>query len=391
QHQNPASLLWWTRRIIQLRQRHRAFGRGRFRWVEHDNKKVLAFFREYDGETILVVANLSRFSQSVALDLSLRRGSEPVELFGRTPFPVVTSDPYPLTLGPHNFFWFGLRPTGAAEPGEDERRPVREVLPRLRTMERWEDAVRDPGRSRLEDALVPFLARQRWYAGKGREVRQVEVEDAVPIPGGGSADTGEGSVPILLAVCRVEFLEEDDHRYLVPLAWKPPSEVEAHLDRNPGTAVGRLAVRNEGEGLLVDAAGYGGFGPRLLRLIREGRRVQGMGSVLEGARDRPEAFDDEDDGLETRLGSAEQSNTSLVFGSRWILKLLRRLEDGVNLDREVGRYLGARDFQHTPLVAGAVTYRRQAVSAGGRAPVDATAAVLQRFVPNEGDAWEWTL
>src|SRR5690606_4000452 len=88
--------------------------------------------------------------------------------------------------------------------------------------------------------------------------------------------------------------------------------------------------------------------------------------------------------LRIRLGSAEQSNTSIVYGERWILKLFRRLEEGVNLDRELGEHLTRVGFPHTPDVVGAIEYR------AGRAPT-ATAAVLQCWVPNQSDAWEFTL
>src|SRR5512138_2917016 len=87
QQANPSSLLWWTRRLIALRKRFKAFGRGTIEFLYPDNRKVLAFIRRYENESILVIANLSRFSQYVQLDLSSVRGSIPVELFGRSEFP----------------------------------------------------------------------------------------------------------------------------------------------------------------------------------------------------------------------------------------------------------------------------------------------------------------
>src|SRR5690606_32248873 len=85
-----------------------------------------------------------------------------------------------------------------------------------------------------------------------------------------------------------------------------------------------------------------------------------------------------------RLGSAEQSNTSLVYGDRWILKLLRRLHEGTNLDRELGAHLRRQGFAHTPEVVGALEYRV------GRGEA-MTAGVLQTFAQSQGDAWEFTL
>jgi maltose alpha-D-glucosyltransferase/alpha-amylase len=108
QEANPSSLLWWMRRIIALRRRHRVFGRGSLRLVEADNRHVFAFLRADGNETILVVANLSRYAQPVNLELAELAGRRPVELFGAVSFPTIGRDPYPLTLGPHGFLWLAL-------------------------------------------------------------------------------------------------------------------------------------------------------------------------------------------------------------------------------------------------------------------------------------------
>src|SRR5207237_7126200 len=98
------------RRLIALRKRHPAFGRGSIEFIYPDNRKILAFVRQLADQRILVVANLSRFAQFASLDLQDYPGMVPVELFGRTEFPSVGDGPYPMTLGPHSFFWFSLEP-----------------------------------------------------------------------------------------------------------------------------------------------------------------------------------------------------------------------------------------------------------------------------------------
>src|SRR5260370_4153118 len=102
------------RRLIALRKRHRAFGRGTLELLRPENRKVLAFVRAYESEQILCVANLSRFLQVVELDLSKWKGMVPVELFGATELPAVGDTPYFLTLGPHSFYWFAMQPRAAA-------------------------------------------------------------------------------------------------------------------------------------------------------------------------------------------------------------------------------------------------------------------------------------
>ena len=109
QEKTPTSLLRWMRRLIQVRCKHKAFGRGTFQALAPANKKVLVFLRSYGADTILCVNNLSRFYQYVELDLSAYVGHQPVELWGDTPFPVIGETPYLLTLGPHNFMWLQLK------------------------------------------------------------------------------------------------------------------------------------------------------------------------------------------------------------------------------------------------------------------------------------------
>src|SRR5207253_2270403 len=69
QQNNPSSLLWWMKRLIALRKQHAAFGRGTIEFLRPSNSKVIAFVRRYDGQNLLMVANLSRFVQPVQLDL----------------------------------------------------------------------------------------------------------------------------------------------------------------------------------------------------------------------------------------------------------------------------------------------------------------------------------
>src|SRR6185437_9096345 len=105
QHNNPHSLFWWTKRLIEHRKRFRAFGRGSLEFLDPSNRKVLAFYRCIDQECILMIANLSRFTQYVELNLSRFKGFTPVEIFGRSDFPAIGENPYIITLGPHSFYW----------------------------------------------------------------------------------------------------------------------------------------------------------------------------------------------------------------------------------------------------------------------------------------------
>jgi maltose alpha-D-glucosyltransferase/alpha-amylase len=108
QERTPTSLLRWMRRLIQVRKKFKAFGRGTQRFIETGNRAVLVFLREHEDETILCVNNLSRYAQPVELDLREFEGYAPVELWSEKPFPAIGELPYFFTMGPHNFYWFRL-------------------------------------------------------------------------------------------------------------------------------------------------------------------------------------------------------------------------------------------------------------------------------------------
>ena len=120
QERNPSSLLWWMRRMIAMRKRFKAFGCGSLEVQSSDNPKVLTFIRSHAEEKLLVVINLSRFSQTVTVDLSHYAGMIPEELFSRNRFPLIQEARYHFTMGPYGYFWFVLRSTEArTEPHED--------------------------------------------------------------------------------------------------------------------------------------------------------------------------------------------------------------------------------------------------------------------------------
>ncbi|CAA9549940.1 MAG: GH13_16 / GH13_36 / GH13_4 / GH13 / GH13_ 17 / GH13_23 / GH13_31 / GH13_40 / GH13_35 / GH13 _29 / GH13_30 / GH13_20 / GH13_2 / GH13_1 / GH13 _34 / GH13_18 / GH13_21 / GH13_37 / GH13_19 / GH13_10 [uncultured Thermomicrobiales bacterium] len=110
QQRTPTSFLSWTKRMIAVRKRYKAFGRGSLEFLHPENLKVLVYVRRYEAETLLCIVNLSRFVQYAELDLSEFNGRQPVELIGETRFPTIGDLPYFLTLGPHAFYWFRLEP-----------------------------------------------------------------------------------------------------------------------------------------------------------------------------------------------------------------------------------------------------------------------------------------
>ncbi len=120
QQADASSLLNWMRNMIALRKLFKVFGRGTLRFLEPTNRKILAYLREYDGEQVLCVANLSRVWQPVQLDLAGLEGMIPVEMLGYVEFPAIGRECYPLTLGPYDFLWLELQTPSMGANHEQE-------------------------------------------------------------------------------------------------------------------------------------------------------------------------------------------------------------------------------------------------------------------------------
>jgi maltose alpha-D-glucosyltransferase / alpha-amylase len=377
QQNNPHSLLWWMKRLIALRKRYRAFGRGELEWLYPENRKVLAFLRRYEDERVLVVANLSRHAQYAELDLSEHRGTTPVELFGRTEFPRIGDLPYLLTLAPHTFYWFSL------EPQRLEVQRPEALLPYVRIDGEWDEVLGDRYRHALEELLPSYIRSRRWFRSKSRRIKTAEVLDAVRVP----REAGTGVAPqagpdAFVIMVHLEFTEGDPETYVLPLTVIGPDyegpEIPSH------GRVARLRTRR-GDMLLIDAGVDPMFGRAVLHAVSRRRTLGGAaGKVTAFATPAfRQVRGPADADLDPQPMQVEQTNTSVIYGDRLVLKLFRRLEDGVNPDVEIGRFLTERGFPHTPPLAGGLDYRRQ-----GRA---CSLAILQGFVANEGDAWSYTL
>src|SRR5579862_4170757 len=136
QTRDRSSLLNWMKRMLQVRKTSQAFGRGTLRFIRPGNRKVLVYLREYKNDVIVCVANLARTAQPVEVNLSEFKGTVPIELIGRTPFPPVGELPYLLTLPGYGFYWFQLS-REVQPPSWHEERLQRDELPVLVLFDEW--------------------------------------------------------------------------------------------------------------------------------------------------------------------------------------------------------------------------------------------------------------
>jgi maltose alpha-D-glucosyltransferase/alpha-amylase len=367
QQNNPSSLLWWMRRLIGARRRSPSLARGDIEFLYPENRKVIAFLRTLGEERTLVVANLARSAQFVELDLSRFDGQVPVELFGPTHFPRIGQLPYFITLGPYGYFWFRL------QPDEREEEVAATPPPTLTTRGSWIDLLGEAGRPALERTLPRFLVRQRWFGAKGRQVATVEVTDAIRLGSGRDASDG------VVALVDVSFTEGEPVTYALPIVGRREGD-----DVGPEYVLARVEAA-DGVWLLVDGLRDAGVAAAMLELI--GRRRVARSDRLRLVGTRAEGFSRlrGAEPLDPQFGWGEQSNTSVTYGDRLVLKLFRRIGQGVNPELEVGRFLTDQtSFRHTPPTAGAIELT-------GGPDAGSTVAILQGYVQNEGDAWRYAL
>lgn len=375
QQRNPNSLLWWMKRLLALRKRWKAFGRGTIEFLHPDNRKVLAFIRRWENERILVVANLSRFSQAAELDLSEFKDFVPIELFGRSEFALISAKPYFLTLSPHAGFWFSLEKKSARI--ELQSSPTRSS--KITLTEKWEELFRTTGREKLENLLLHFVRASHWFRSADKELVAVRLQETIPLP---LNATGRARL-VLLAV---EFAQGDPEQYLLPLTFtKDPQSEEVARDF-PEAIIGRIELHRKKEsGLLHDATADPEFGAALADLIFSSRDLKADRGILAGA--RASAFRPPRNGAvelpPPTLVKEEHHHIGIRFRDQFFLKLFRQLEPGTNSEIEIGQFLSRKNFAQVPTLAGWLEFRR---TTGDRVSL----GTLSTAVPNSRNAWAHT-
>ncbi|HEY77818.1 MAG TPA: maltose alpha-D-glucosyltransferase [Dehalococcoidia bacterium] len=383
QQNNPDSLLWWMKRIIATRKRFKAFSRGTIDFLLPENRKILAFLRQYQDESILVVANLSRLAQHTSLNLAELAGRVPVEVFGQAEFPPIGESPYFITLGPYAFYWFLL------EPRQPERidlhtAPSEISVPTLAISGDWQDLYKRGNRTMLEASLLGYIRQCRWYGGKARYPQSAKIQDVIAIP--------YGTCLASLTLVQIDYSEGEPETYLIPVTFASGEKAGHILNESPQAVVASLKLKGKGsngEGIIYDALIEGDFCQVLLNAIARQRRFRGeKGEII--ASYIPSVFRNmrgtAEETRESYLLKGEQSNTSVVYGNRLKLKVFRRLEEGISPELEIGRFLTGKDpFPNASTLAGSIEYQARR----GFEPI--TLGVLHGYIQNEGDAWRYTL
>ena len=359
------------RRLIAERKRWRAFGHGTIEFLQPKNAKILAFVREAGEESVLVVANLSRFTQAAELDLSAYAGLVPMEIFSRSKFMEIRPGGTLFTLGPHVFYWLALRRKGTVRKGDDAA-----AIPVIEQAIDWSGPVKIELRELLERELLPvYFENCRWFPGRNRQLRELKITENFGI------QPERSSARFLLV--HAAFAEGLPETYILPLQCSSGELGSRILAEAPQAVVARFNGGAE-EQVLHDAIYDGNFRAILLESFARtgwitGRLRARQGRFLDAAEIQRVAAD-------SKVIAVGGSNSTVSYGGVYFLKLYRRLEWGKQPEEELARYLTeTREFPATPRYVGGLQYTS---SLGG--PV-ATIALLFNFVQNQGDGWSYTV
>ncbi|AEU35513.1 maltose alpha-D-glucosyltransferase [Granulicella mallensis] len=375
---DPSSLLHWTRNMIALRKLFQVFGRGSLEFLHPSNRKVLAYIRDHkyeDGasETVLCVANLSRFAQPVALDLAQFAGRQPMEMLGYVAFPEITDQPYTLTLAPYSFFWLELQPAPPKPEAPTIESPAEHealagIVPNKTQASPTLSIgilLQGGGHELLQQLLPNYLEQQRWFGSKSRKIRSATVGSSLALA------NSEYAVTLI----DVTYDNGSTERYQLPLAIAAGDAAETLRKNSPKAILATLGDASSGS-VLYDATASEGFRQALLEMFITSPKADATLVASHSPAFDPASLSQ----TESRVGSAEQSNTSLLFGQTAILKLFRRLQPGENPDVEISRFLtDVAHFDRIPAYLGELHHEADGT----------TLAFLQAFAANEGDGWSW--
>ena len=364
QKTNPRSLLWRTKRLIELRKNHLAFSRGTLEFLFPDNHKVLTFLRCSQQETLLIVINLSRYIQYVELDLSQFENQSLIELFGNTKFPPIIKDqPYFLTLGGYSFYYFQIY-----ETQEEMDKNIHQ--PKDFYADNLADFISNEFASCFEKTIINYLPSCRWFKSKIRTIKSSVITDQVLI---------KANELFYLLFVDIEFNEGEKEKYLLPVTILPLHELPKNTNTN--SIIFYITERNKYA--VLDALILETACDVLLTMFNNKQIRTKTGDIKTHIMSSIKTAHDSKTGKSIKLLTNDQSNSSIIFNDNLILKLFRKCDPGLNPDVEINTYLTTKKFRYTPKFIGDIQYKNKDNCY--------TLGMLQEYIPNQNDAWGYIL
>ncbi|MGF7218660.1 maltose alpha-D-glucosyltransferase/alpha-amylase [Spirosoma lacussanchae] len=368
QRRNTSSLFWFMKRMIHLRKRYKAFGRGDMTFLPVENPKVLAFTRTYEDQTLLVIVNLSKFAQPAAVELSGFGGYVPVEVFSKNAFPPVPdNETYVFTLAAHDYQWFILEKVAAESVSLSQ-------LPGLRIND-WPGLLQGRTREQLENEILPaYLPKTDWFGADKPPVY------GLTITAQASLSLAEGSAYVLLL--EVAYERGLPETYQLTLAFAGSGAADKLTSNCPQAVMASLQVGTE-TGVLCDGLYMAEVQLALLRHIA-GEQTRLADNLVFLTTPMLQEYVREHGDSKPKLSTAERGYASIMYDLSWQLKLYRKVDLATNPDTELTRFLSEQaDFAHVPAYAGAL----ELGPAGNRVML----GVMQRMEDRHGDGKSYIL
>ncbi|HEY3405887.1 MAG TPA: maltose alpha-D-glucosyltransferase, partial [Ohtaekwangia sp.] len=369
QEENSSSLLWWMKHVLAMRKRLNIFGRGQLKVIESSNAKVLSFVRIHEKQRLIVVVNLSQFSQATTLDLKEYKDCDITEVFSQNRFMNVEEGDYTITIGPYGYFWFQV---DAAE--KKEKADASGELPLLRTDISWERLLDNYNevRSFERKILPPFMKKCRWFGGKAKVISKTSVHKTIPVKVDGDTH--------FLTIIEVHYVQRLPELYFLPLTFVPSDNILERVEYTVQSVVCRAEIQGKA-GFIMDSSYDKVFRDYLfLSMDRELKLKYDDGATLLFNSSVFTKIDRTRE-VDSKILKSDQSNTAIIYNDQYFFKFYRKLEREINPDLEVVRFLSENTtFQNSPKYAGSVEYHEPD---GGTIVF----GLLQEKVENQGEAW----
>lgn len=370
QHRNTSSLFWFMKRIINIRKKHKAFGRGDLQFINIQNPKVLVFTRSYEDETLLIIVNLSKFSQAAEVDLLPYKGYVPIEIISKNRFPIIKEDgAYSFTLSPYAFECFVLE---KIHEGADTNK----LLPHL-ILDEWAHALEEPNKLIIETTILPsYVLRSVWCTDHGRSIYSIQIINHAVI------QLTENNAYILLL--EVTFERGLPEIYQLIVGYAKGGQAVTINENHPQAVIAQLSVGGD-DGIFCDAL----YMPELPRAIFEHMARQtkmiippstlsfnGNAEMREYLNTHPE--------IKSKIHVGDPANTSIGFDNKFFLKIYRKVDMVTNADMEITRFLSEKaGFEHVPHFKGAIEWSM------GKDPI--VLGMMQEMIENHGNGHTYML
>jgi maltose alpha-D-glucosyltransferase/alpha-amylase len=332
---------------------------------------VLCFARTYQEQKIIVVANLSQFSQATNLNLTEYKDCDITEVFSQNRFMNVGAGEYPITIGPYGYFWF----QADASEKKDSTKTSNELF-LFKTDISWERLFSNYNEVRIIERkiLQPFMKKCRWFGGKAKVISKMSISKVIPVKVEGETH--------FMTIIQVDYVQRLPELYFLPMCFVPSDSIFDKVEYTAQSVISRAEIQGKA-GFILDSSYDRTFRDFLFIGMDKKIRIKDEGGTLEF---NSSVFTKLNaDKVESKILKADQSNTAIIYNDQFFFKFYRKIENEINPDLEIVRFLSENtSFRNAPKYAGSIEYR----DTEGNTTVF---GLLQEKVENQGDSWVMTI